>query len=899
MRAPAFFTPGRHAPAAAVALALAGVLSACGGGGSGGGADSGTGTVTASQAFRPAISAKPQMFALAANTNLLTNPGFESAMTDWADWGNTLVVDGAGASGAGHALRAGTAAGGAGHDVAGIVGGTHYHLSAQAKVSAAGEAAYVGINLFDAANNVVAQQAVPITTTAVSLAALDITAPANAVKANVFLWKSAGSGYAFVDDFTLGAADASATSTTSPTPTAPAPTVTSGANLVAEPGFESGLSAWSNWGNASAEAGQGSSGAVALRVGTGAGGVGQDIPGVTAGGTYHLTGKVRVSAASEVAYFGVAFLDAQGAKLQDKNVAVNATAYTAATLDVVAPANSAKATVYVWKNAGSGYAYVDDVTLGAAAASTTTGTNTTGTTTTGGSTPTSPAAGSTANLVAEPGFESALSAWSNWGNASAAAGQGSSGAAALRVGTGGGGVGQNIAGIAAGGTYHLTGKVRVSAASEVAYLGVAFLDAQGVKLQDKNVPASALAYTAANLDVVAPANSAKAMVYVWKNAGSGYAYVDDIAMAATGAAASAVPAPTPSTSVGQTSAGVPTLGDCQLFPANAIFNTRIDDAARFPRHPMSAAWTSVAGAGLPLQTDWGVNADPANYSTYWGMPINVGNSSDSAWPLVSFDFSSSGVFWDKGYPFKSDCAVADGAGGYGIQRDCTQVSTSATRFPFPPDGKLLNENGQCNDPNQCGDHHVLVVEQGACRLWESYFSYKLNGQWYSMATAAWDMHSLAMRPDDWASADAAGLPITPFLAKTAEANSGEIRHALRVVFRDSALAVQHVWPARFAAGADNPGAIPFGALLRLRADFVIPDNWTVQAKAIATAAKRYGMYVADNGSDFHIQGEPNAGWDLATSQQLKSITLGNMEFVDLRAITTDPRFDPNSMAASW
>jgi hypothetical protein len=343
---------------------------------------------------------------------------------------------------------------------------------------------------------------------------------------------------------------------------------------------------------------------------------------------------------------------------------------------------------------------------------------------------------------------------------------------------------------------------------------------------------------------------------------------------------------------------VPTLGDCQLFPARAIFNTRIDDPSRFPADPNSSRWVDLVGRSLPFGPDWGVNTNPASYQTYWGVPINVIDAGGTDWPVVSFDFSTSGVSWEQGYPFKSDCAVPDGS-GFGITHDCTSVQASQRHFPFPRDNTLLSEGGACNDPNGCGDHHLLVVEKGACRLWESFFSYKLGGQWYSMATAAWDLNSLALRPDNWASADAAGLPITPLLAKTAEADSGEIRHALRVTFRDAALSLQHVWPARFAAGADNPGAIPFGSLLRLKADFAIPDNWSTQAKAIATAAKRYGMYAADNGADFYVQGEPNAGWDPATWQQLRSITMDNMEFVDLSSITKDARFSPDSMAASW
>jgi hypothetical protein len=344
-------------------------------------------------------------------------------------------------------------------------------------------------------------------------------------------------------------------------------------------------------------------------------------------------------------------------------------------------------------------------------------------------------------------------------------------------------------------------------------------------------------------------------------------------------------------------AGAPTLGGCELFPANAIFNTRIDDPARFPAHAQSERWIDLAGRALKFGADWGTNANPALYESYWGMPVNVIASTGSDWPLVSFDFSASGSSSQPGYPAESDCAAQNGS-GFSIAHGCASLPPSQRRFPFPRDATLLAEGGACSDPG-CGDRHVLVLEQGACRLWESYFSYELAGRWYSTATAAWDLRSLALRADNQGSADAAGLPITPLLAKAAEADAGEIRHALRVTFRDPALALQHLWPARFAAGADDAGAIPFGALLRLKADFPIPAGWTTQAKAIATAAKRYGLYVADNGADFYVQGEPDAAWDPATLQQLKGIALGDMEFVDLTAVTADPHFSPASMAASW
>ena len=134
------------------------------------------------------------------------------------------------------------------------------------------------------------------------------------------------------------------------------------------------------------------------------------------------------------------------------------------------------------------------------------------------------------------------------------------------------------------------------------------------------------------------------------------------------------------------SGGAPTLGDCEMFPSNAIFNTRIDDTSRFPVHPKTAEWQALVGRDVPFSTDWGVDVDPSNHSNYFGMPINVIDSGSTDWPVVSFDFATSGVFWDKGYPDKSDCAVPDGHGGYTIGRSCG--STPSRPAPLPVSRRL-------------------------------------------------------------------------------------------------------------------------------------------------------------------------------------------------------------------
>ena len=333
------------------------------------------------------------------------------------------------------------------------------------------------------------------------------------------------------------------------------------------------------------------------------------------------------------------------------------------------------------------------------------------------------------------------------------------------------------------------------------------------------------------------------------------------------------------------------LGSCPSFPASAVFNTRIDDNARFPTHGSSNAWIAAIGATRALHADWGSTENPAA-GDYYGIPMNLlsASSAETDWPGLSFTAD--------GAPDESDCAVANG-GGHDLVRNCQSRPAASLRFPMPRDAVIKLEGGSCNDPASCGDRHVLVVEQGACRLWESYFTYKsTGGQWSVYSTAAWDLNSNAMRPDTWTSGDAAGLPIAPLLVRASEAASGEIPHALRVTFRDAVLANTHVWPARHRAG-NSSGSIPFGSLLRLKSSFVIPGSWSTQARAIAAAMQRHGLYVADIGSDLYVQGDPSVSWGGPTVSQIQTLRMGDFEFVDLGSVTRDPRFDPDSFAASW
>ena len=255
----------------------------------------------------------------------------------------------------------------------------------------------------------------------------------------------------------------------------------------------------------------------------------------------------------------------------------------------------------------------------------------------------------------------------------------------------------------------------------------------------------------------------------------------------------------------------------------------------------------------------------------------------------------------QGSPEESDCARPNGSGGYAIQRGCDTLAAADRHFPYPLDSLYKVEGGA----GFGSDHHMLMVEKGACRLWESYFTYKSNGTWTALSTAAWDLKSNAKRPAGWTSTDAAGLPVLPLLARVDEASAGAIRHALRVTFGNGQMRSSwregrdgsYTWPGSHAAGGG--GEIPFGALLRLKSNAPVPATWTTQAKAIATALKQYGAYVADNGSNLFIQGEPSAQWDQATIDQLATLVMTQFEFVDLTPITSHPKFSKDSYQAQW
>ncbi|MGB2901642.1 MAG: hypothetical protein WBB89_20470 [Candidatus Acidiferrum sp.] len=177
-----------------------------------------------------------------------------------------------------------------------------------------------------------------------------------------------------------------------------------------------------------------------------------------------------------------------------------------------------------------------------------------------------------------------------------------------------------------------------------------------------------------------------------------------------------------------------------------------------------------------------------------------------------------------------------------------------------------------------GDRHVLVLEKDGCWLYELYnATLSKNGSWSADSAAAWDMTINEQRPYTWTSADAAGLPIFPGLARYDEVAAGAINHALRFTVPSTQKAF--VAPAsHWASTVTNTSAPPMGTRLRLKASFDI-SGFPADDRVILTALKKYGMILADNGSGIFISGAPDDRWNNSNLNLLKTITASNFEVV--------------------
>jgi len=291
----------------------------------------------------------------------------------------------------------------------------------------------------------------------------------------------------------------------------------------------------------------------------------------------------------------------------------------------------------------------------------------------------------------------------------------------------------------------------------------------------------------------------------------------------------------------------PDLGSCQVFPD--------PPASLSPRAP------SLANQAAWNQDISKAPRDPRSAAYIFSIDANGG---DHLHP----DFGSPRPY---GFPF----AVV-GPGQRPLPVHYTAYGDESDPGPFPVPGAAPVEGGNGSD----GDRHVLAVDKSSCRLYELYrafYAARPKPHWNADSGAAWDLTSTALRPDGWTSADAAGLPIFPGLVRYDEVAAGRLEHAIRVTLDSTRDAYVH--PATHCAGdSSSAAAPPMGLRLRLKAGYGL-GGFSGPAKTIAAAMKRYGLIVADNGSNWYFSGSSDRRWDDENLNQLKRIPGSAFEVV--------------------
>jgi hypothetical protein len=198
-----------------------------------------------------------------------------------------------------------------------------------------------------------------------------------------------------------------------------------------------------------------------------------------------------------------------------------------------------------------------------------------------------------------------------------------------------------------------------------------------------------------------------------------------------------------------------------------------------------------------------------------------------------------------------------------------QYADESDRGPYPVPARPRIEGGS--------DRHMLIVDRDRCRLYELFAAKKAGGRWTAGSGAIFNLRSNALRPLGWTSADAAGLPIFPGLARAHEVRAGRIDHALRFTAPRTRRAF--VFPARHQAGSsDDPALPPMGLRVRLKASVNI-SGFGPQSRVVLQALKTYGMILADNGSPWYVTGAPSSAWDDDDLHALGTITGAKFEVV--------------------
>lgn len=278
----------------------------------------------------------------------------------------------------------------------------------------------------------------------------------------------------------------------------------------------------------------------------------------------------------------------------------------------------------------------------------------------------------------------------------------------------------------------------------------------------------------------------------------------------------------------------------RVFPSDNPWNQDISTA---PVDPNSAKLIASMGAGTALHPDFGTDWE--------GVPNGI--------PYVVVSGTQ------KRVPITFEYADESDPGPY----------------PIPPDAQI--EGG----PDGTGDRHVIVIDRDNWKLYELFDAHPVKGgtSWKAVGGAVFDLRSNALRPAGWTSADAAGLPVFAGLVRYDEVYElRAITHALRFTAQRTRQAYVH--PARhFASNDSNPNLPPMGMRVRLKDSFDI-TRFSPAMQVILRALKKYGMILADNGSDWYLSGAPDSRWNEDDLHTLRSLKGSDFEVVRMGTVAS-------------
>jgi hypothetical protein len=284
---------------------------------------------------------------------------------------------------------------------------------------------------------------------------------------------------------------------------------------------------------------------------------------------------------------------------------------------------------------------------------------------------------------------------------------------------------------------------------------------------------------------------------------------------------------------GAVATGAPSLGGCPIFPADNPWNL---DVSRLAVRSDSDTLIDAIGRDDPVHPDFGTEWEGAPI----GIPFSVVHGDTAPVPI---EFTAYGDESDPG------------------------------PYPIPLDAPI--EGG----PDSDGDRHAIAIDTASCTLYELYRAFPLDGGWNADSGAVFDLTRNDEHPLSFTSADAAGLPIFPGLARYDEiVVERELRHALRFTVSRSRSAL--IPPARHYAGSgDDDGLPPMGLRLRMKQSYDC-SSYSEPARVVCAGLARHGLLLADNGSDWYLSGAPDPRWDDDALGDLKQITGDAFEVVD-------------------